>query len=247
MKPIIGITTFGPGLTGCGCGNRTLPSFWIPDGYIAKIVDAGGLPVLLPPSPGLVVTDILANMNGIIVSGGGDVCPRAYKAMLTKEEEEKCRGIDLERDSFELEVARVCVMYGIPYFGICRGMQILNIALGGTLHLDLSDAKIDTSAHRNTEYGGCTEHQVCIVNSSRLRDIVGSDDLAVMSNHHQCVNILGNGLNVSGISYDGIVEAIEYKNNDLIFGVQWHPEVDGTENKKNAMLFQNFISGCEKT
>ncbi|MEY2336352.1 gamma-glutamyl-gamma-aminobutyrate hydrolase family protein [Acidithiobacillus ferrianus] len=248
MYPKIGVTTFGPALNACGCGCRgkTRPSHWLPSGYVQKIIGNGGIPVLLPPLPELHVDTIIKSLDGIVVTGGGDVSPKNY----IKNEDtillevDRAHGIDTERDLFELALAKSCIANEVPYFGICRGMQILNVALNGTLHVDLSDDKKIPEDHRKPEFGGCIEHHVNILENTELLSIVESDRFIVMSNHHQSINQLGRDLSVTSISDDGSIEAIHHKSNHSIFGVQWHPEVEGPDQFYNDLIFRKFIGKC---
>lgn len=248
MYPKIGVTTFGPALNDCGCGCRgkSMPSHWLPSGYVKKIIGSGGIPVLLPPLPELHVDQINKFVDGIVVTGGGDISPKHY---IIKEESiylegDRVHGIDSERDLFELALVKSCIANEVPYFGICRGMQILNVALNGTLHVDLSDDKKAPEYHRKPEFGGCIEHHVNILEHTELLRIVESDRFIVMSNHHQSINQLGRDLSVTSISDDGSIEAIHHQSIPNIFGVQWHPEVEGPDQLYNDLLFRKFICKC---
>lgn len=248
MYPKIGVTTFGPALDACGCGcnGKSRPSHWLPAGYVQKIVGNGGIPVLLPPLQELHIDSLIKSLDGIVVTGGGDVSPNNY----IKDEESvhiavyRAHGIDYERDHFELALAKYCIANEVPYFGICRGMQILNVALNGTLHIDLSDDKKIPEYHRKPEFGGCIEHHVNILENTELLSMVESERFVVMSNHHQSINQLGRDLAVTSISDDGSIEAIHHQSIPFIFGVQWHPEVEGPDQIYNDLLFKKFISKC---
>lgn len=249
MLPRIGLTTFGPELSACGCGcnGKTRPSHWLPSGYVKKILQNGGLPILLPPVPESYTDEVINTFDGLIVTGGGDISPNRYSSEHSKMDssDKKIHGVDSQRDAFEISLTRTCIEKGIPLFGICRGMQVLNVSLGGTLHLDLSDDNKNTHTHRRPMVGGCIEHHVNVLDKSPLQKFLAANRFIVMSNHHQSVNRLGDDLVVTSVSDDNTIEAIQYTKNAAIFGVQWHPEVEGPDQDLNDLLFKRFISFCE--
>ena len=203
MAPLIGITT-----SSNGDGD-----YFLRRQYCAAVLRAGGIPIMLPPvgRP----KAVLGILNGVIFSGGGDIAPRLrgienYDPVLLFE-------VSPERDEYELELAALTYERGIPTFGICRGIQIMNAALGGSLHFDIP-------GHRQTRSREQPSHSVKITPKTLLHRLIGDNEFSVNSFHHQAVNIPAKALTVSAISEDGIIEALEAPDRAFYLGVQWHPE-----------------------
>ena len=203
MRPVIGITA-GVGENG---------DIFLRKQYTDAIEAAGGVPVILPftadPCRAAEICD------GLIFSGGGDICPELctydrYVPELIFEP-------SYERDKFELELARLAYTNDLPTLGICRGMQVMNAALGGSLLFDIPH-------HRQAESRNMPSHRVMLSAKSDLCGIVIESELSVNSFHHQAVDNVGKGLAVSSVSEDGITEAIEAQDNRFFIAVQWHPE-----------------------
>jgi putative glutamine amidotransferase len=186
--------------------------------YSDGIAAAGGVPIVLPPvdeiaeDPDLVL-DLL---DGLILAGGGDIDPAAYGA----EAGPGTIGARPERDRFELALARRALERDMPVLGICRGMELLNVALGGTLEQELPEAQV----HLHTP-GEFTDHEVQLEPGSLAARAVGAERISVRSHHHQGIGELGAGVVVSGHSVpDGIVEAVELPDHRWALGVLWHAE-----------------------
>ncbi len=203
MAPLIGITT---SLNGDG-------DFFLRRQYCAAVLRAGGIPIMLPPTGRPKAA--LGIVNGVILSGGGDIAPRLcgienYDPILLFE-------LSPERDEYELELAALTYERCIPTLGICRGIQIMNTALGGSLHFDIP-------GHRQTRSREQPSHAVEIEPKSLLHRLIGESELNVNSFHHQAVNIPAKALSVSALAEDGILEALEASDRNFYLGVQWHPE-----------------------
>jgi putative glutamine amidotransferase len=191
--------------------------------YPAAVQRAGALALVLPPDPAA-ETDpdpLLDHVDGLLLAGGADVDPASYGAMPHPE-----TGLTWpERDRFEIALARRAIERGMPVLGACRGMQILNVALGGTLQQHLPDV-IGTDEHRHTP-GLFGDHEVTLEPGSLAARAVGAERSTVKSHHHQGVADLGEGLIATGWSPDDrLIEAIELPGGSYVLGVLWHPEED---------------------
>jgi putative glutamine amidotransferase len=194
-----------------------------PRSYVTAVQRAGGIAWVLPPDEVAVEEPdlILDRVDGLILAGGADIDPASYGA----ETHAETRGTWPERDRFELALARRALQRDMPLLGICRGMQLLNVALGGTLDQHLPDSGGD-EVHRSGT-GTFGEHHVRLEPDSLARSAAGMDGFVVWSHHHQGVERVGEGLRVSGWSVeDNLVEAIELPGKRFALGVAWHPEED---------------------
>jgi putative glutamine amidotransferase len=194
-----------------------------PRAYSVAIARARGITVLLPPDDAVAEAPdgVLDLVDGLLLAGGADVDPGSYGA----KPHPKTGPTWPERDRFELALAHRAIERDMPVLGICRGMQLLNVARGGTLIQHLPDETGDDS-HCHTP-GAYSDHDVSLEKGSRAAQSVGAERTEVKSHHHQGVNELGEGLVVSGRSEpDGLIEAIEMPDRHYVVGVIWHPEED---------------------
>jgi putative glutamine amidotransferase len=194
-----------------------------PRSYSSAIQRAGGIAWLMPPDRAAPdrTDEWLDRIDGLLLTGGADVVPATYGA----EADPRTGDVWPDRDNFEVTVAARALERGMPVLGICRGMQILNVALGGTLVQHLPDV-VGNDAHRLTP-GAFAEHEVRLQTGSLAARAMGTERTSVKSHHHQGVDALGDGLVASGWSEpDGIVEAIELPGDAFALGVLWHPEED---------------------
>jgi putative glutamine amidotransferase len=196
------------------------PAALLPMNYVDQVTEAGGVPVLLPPVPG--VASALGRLDGLILTGGGDVDPAGYGA----EADPRTSRVQPDRDQAELELLAVALAEGLPVLGICRGMQVLNVARGGTLCQHLPDE----AGHRPAP-GTFGSHRVRLAPGSRLASVLrpagGEQELAldVSTAHHQGIDRLGDGLVPVAWAQDGLIEAVELAGpHPFALGVQWHPE-----------------------
>jgi putative glutamine amidotransferase len=231
-RPTIGITTYGPAAPTEG----ELPAFSLPTGYVDAVVAAGGTPVLLGASA-LSAGDVLAALDGLVVAGGGDISPDAYGGHA----HETIYSVNAARDSFELSLMRGALeRRDLPTLGICRGMQIMNIALGGDLTAHLPEVYGERVLHRLPPRVPTT-HSVRIERSGAFGEIFAEEELLVCSWHHQAVRTLGRGLRATAHAPDGVVEAVAFEDHPFALGVQWHPEMQAAEDPRQLRVFQALV------
>ena len=222
MRPVIGICTYLETLRWGAWEDRAA---MVPAGYLGAVQRAGGLAVLLPPDEHAAADPdpLLDLLDGLILAGGVDVDPATYG----EPAHEATDPANTERDAFELALARRALDRDLPVLGICRGMQVLNVAAGGTLHQHLPDV-VGHGEHRRT-LGVFGDHDVRLADGSLAARAAGETRHASNSHHHQGVAALGDGFVVTGWSDgDELPEAIEDPGRRYALGVQWHPEADET-------------------
>ena len=269
MRPRIGITSWH---------HQDDEERWeaVLDGYSRAVLDAGGLPLILPiphaassveacpehsrrarpehsrrarPEPSrracaeppqsgpALVEEYLDAIHGLIMTGGADIHPSFYGQIVL----ERCGEIDEERDRFEVELIHSARNRDLPFFGICRGLQVLNVALGGSLYQDLSYRQGTDPAHQSLkERRREVAHLVKIAAHSRLAEIVGARELPVTSTHHQILRDLAPTLEVSAVAPDGVIEGVEGPGRFLL-AVQWHPERMLARHPEQLALFRALI------
>lgn len=235
MTPIIGITTSGR-------NEKVVDSayyaeyYTMPHLYVDAVRRAGGIPILLPPGE-TQIAEIVAMVDGIIFSGGGDIMPDTYGG---DENHPSLIRQDAERDRFELDLIKYMVSTkDTPALCICRGMQVLNVALGGTMVEHLPDV-IDNDIHRNHE-GFWTVHDVEIIKESKLASIVKTNVVQTYSGHHQAIKTIGDGLVITAKAGDDIVEGLEVVDHPWMLGVQWHPEKSANTDSTQQALFDALV------
>jgi putative glutamine amidotransferase len=195
-----------------------LPVHAINRAYVAAVRAAGGLPFILPTLDPSDATAVVAELDGLVLSGGGDVDPSSYGGTSGPE----LVGVDAERDQWELALVAATEELGVPVLGVCRGLQALNVAAGGTLIPHLPDCS--DQAHRVVERDCEPVHSVSVVEGSVLHGLTGPS-CGVNSLHHQAADRVGFGLRAVAFAPDGIIEALEDTRWGRTLGVQWHPEL----------------------
>jgi putative glutamine amidotransferase len=214
--------------------------------YVESVADAGGEPVVIPPSADLrIAKALLEGLDGLLLSGGPDLDPGYYGEAPIVE-----LGMTIpEWDALEMALLRSALQRGIPIFGICRGMQILNVALGGTLYQDMpSQLGVDVLDHRQESPKYEPTHEVEILDFSYMAEIIDRQSVEVNSHHHQGINVLANALTVTARSSDGVIEAVESCDfsNSWLMGVQWHPEGMGQTGPGHRNLFEAHVCAAER-
>jgi putative glutamine amidotransferase len=187
--------------------------------YVSSVLRAGGLPVILPILEPGHAEAMLDGLDGLLLSGGGDIEPAHYGGQLTAEID----GVDPARDAWEIALVERSVERGIPVLGVCRGAQVINVAAGGTLVPDLP--AVTEVSHRERDRFDQDVHPVDVLAGSRLAWAMGCERLGVNTLHHQAVDQVGRGLRPVAWSDDGVIEAIESITHTPVLGVQWHPEL----------------------
>jgi putative glutamine amidotransferase len=233
LRPAIGICA---GLADATWDVWSQQAVLLPLNYLTAIQRAGGLPVMIPPDPELVADpdQVLGRIDALILAGGVDLDPALYGA---EPHEETESGIHRLRDDTEIALVRRALELDLPVLGICRGMQVMNVALGGTLLQHVPD-KVGHSKHRrNPGSFDDSEHDVRLAPSSLVARAAGEEFHRTKSHHHQAVEAIGEGLEVTGWSdTDDLPEAIEANERRFALGVQWHPEVDETSRLIAALV-----------
>lgn len=210
--PRIGITTSPNDVNG-------RPHETLNRAYVQAVVAAGGLPFLLPVLEPSLAESTLDGLDGLVMSGGGDIDPARYD----EPADPTVYGVHAGRDEWEFGLAVAAQARRIPVLAICRGTQVVNVAAGGSLIQDL--ASVTVSVHRDTERFADDVHRVHLDPSSLLATVLRAAEFGVNTLHHQAVSALGEGLRTVGWADDGTVEAIERIDGSALLGVQWHPEL----------------------
>jgi gamma-glutamyl-gamma-aminobutyrate hydrolase PuuD len=234
-RAVVGVTTYAVVADWASWPQR---SALTPMAYTDRLSAAGASPVLLPveeeSAPGR-VEDALARLDGLVLIGGEDVCGRFYGREEDEHEHEENRHRPA-RDASEIAAAQAAWERGLPILAICRGIQVLNVALGGTLVPDL--AETGALPEHRLRRGSFHDHAVAIEPGTVLHELYG-DTASVPSHHHQAIDRLADGLRVAARSADGVVEGVEGRNGGFSVGVQWHPE-----EAAESGLFAAFVAAC---
>jgi putative glutamine amidotransferase len=208
--------------------------------YLDAVAAAGGIPMILAPLPARRLEAIIERLDGVCLSGGPDVEPATYGA----EAHPELGPTEPEVDLFELGLVRAARRRGLPILAICRGMQVLNVARGGTLVQHLPDLG-DQVAHRQATPASQVSHGVTVAAGTRLARIVESERNDVNSFHHQAIDRLGAGLEPVAWTDDGVIEAVEVPGDVFTIGVQWHAECL-TERPEQEALFTGLVDAAEQ-
>jgi putative glutamine amidotransferase len=233
-KPVIGLTTYKQRAQ-TGVWDTT--AAYLPAQYFEAVQKAGGIPVLLPPQPvdDEIAGRVLDGLDGLIITGGGDIEATRYGA----EPHEKADPPNRERDAFEDALLAAAIDRELPFLGICRGLQMLNVVRGGTLVQHLPDIVGDD--RYNIGDGEFAVNEASVEPDTKLAELVGAGPIEGKSYHHQAVQELGDGLRATAHTADGTVYGLELA--DVPFGVavQWHPEEDAAE---DARLFAGLVEAA---
>lgn len=217
-------------------------SQWMLPGYVEGIREQGAIPVILPLCDDSAVLDyFLSSCDGFLLTGGHDVSPLLYG----EEPLSCCEVTSPLRDSQDSYILLHAIERGKAVFGICRGIQIMNVALGGTLYQDLPLQHPSATPHYMTPPYDKTVHEVYLVPGTPLHSLMGSDTIGVNSYHHQAVKKLAPGLEVMAWSPDGLVEAVRLEGHPFCQAVQWHPEFSYMSDEHSRLLFSAFLEAAQ--
>ena len=247
-RPIIGVPT--QNLQSIGGVSPDIPASWVMSHrYVHALTSVGGIPWLIPLLGDDVATlrGLYEELDGIFLPGGADIDPQSYSAT----RHPSCDRSDPPRDRVELMLVRWAMQDRKPVLGVCRGLQIINLAAGGTLFQDLKDLlpsaiKHDYFPFRDGYARDHLAHPVRVVEGTRLHRVTGLTELPVNSMHHQGIERLGIGLVASAFAPDGVIEGIESLNEHFLVGVQWHPEVLIDADPRMRRLFEEFLAAARE-
>jgi gamma-glutamyl-gamma-aminobutyrate hydrolase PuuD len=234
LQPVIGLSSYAEPARWAAWH---APAALLPVSYCEQVAAAGGVPVLLPPVPGIAAA--VSRLDGLILTGGGDIDPAAYGA----QPHPRTGRVSAGRDQAELDLLAAALAAGLPVLGICRGLQLLNIARGGTLHQHLADLEPAIDPGHAPQPGTFGSHPVQVSPGSMLAGILPpGQPLDVPTAHHQAIDRLGAGLTATAWTADGIIEAVELTSGNhhpFVLAVQWHPE-----ESDDPRLFQALIGAA---
>lgn len=243
IKPLIGISTNFLEIVEKPFSDHQ--RIYVNSGYIDAIIKAGGIPLLLPITADEETIDrLVALVDGVLLSGGQDVHPSNYN-----EDNHPLLGTtSKERDAYEMRIIQNAYQAKKPILGICRGLQLINVAFGGTLYQDLSQQEdVCNSKHRQDIVRDAVLHDIDVIPETELHRIFGKTKLVTNSFHHQAVKDLAPGFAICAKSEDGVVESICRSGSPWILGVQWHPEVMIDAHPEMKHLFVTFINKAGNT
>ncbi len=229
-RPLIGIS---------GGQNQEKTRLQLGKRYAQEVMRAGGLPVLLPyPADEETIDALLSHMDGLLLAGGEDIHPKHFGEELLP----CCGAIDEERDAFELALTKKALALRMPIFGICRGIQVLGVAMGATLFQDIeTQLGIPKEKHKQTQPFDDPVHTVRFKEGGLLERITQTQLMPTNSMHHQAIKEAGDQLKIEGITMDGIIEAISAVDNEAVFGVEFHPEYLADYSDFAARMFTYFV------
>jgi putative glutamine amidotransferase len=229
-KPLIGITTYNTK----NFYDRDISA--VQHTYIRAVTQAGGVPILIPAIlPADDLNELYSHLQGILFSGGGDISLKYFAG----EQHPSIHEVDEARDVTEISLLQKSVQHEKPFLAICRGLQVMNVALGGTLHTHIPDQIPNSLKHDNQEFT-LISHPVNLDEESRMAEIFGETLLHVNSLHHQGIKDLASNLRIVGHAPDGVIEAVELPEHPYALGVQWHPEWM-TDQPAMQKLFKSFV------
>lgn len=234
MKPIIGLTA--------EVTEEKLTR--LKNSYVCAIADTGGIPIPLPYTDNAeTLADFIALCDGFVFTGGADIDP----AYFGEEVKSTCGKIYEYRDQFELALFSRVMESKKPVLAICRGMQVINVALGGTLYQDIPTEYETELLHKQTAPSGVPWHDVLISQGSVLQALSqGKAHMTANSFHHQAIKNVAKELSVTAVAEDGIVEAFTHDTHPYLRGYQWHPERLYTFDADNRRIFEEFIEACQR-
>lgn len=233
QKPVIGVTPLF---------DRARDSYWMLPGYFLALEQAGAAPVMLPLSDDeTTLRRLVETLDGFLIAGGQDVSPAVYG----EEQKPICAEICPERDAMETVLLRLLWDADKPVFGICRGLQIINAHLGGTLFQDLKTEHPSDTNHRMAAPYDRAEHTVSLCKDAPLHPLLAAETIGVNSCHHQAIKTLAQCLRPMAIAPDGLVEAVYAPEKRFVWAVQWHPEFFFRKDENSRKLFAAFVNAAK--
>lgn len=234
MKPIVGITPIY---------DPQKESYWMLPGYMKALENAGVLPVMLPMTENEdVIKNIINTVDGILFSGGCDINPMLYGETAV----EKCGKSDACRDIPEKKLMEYAIVADMPMLCICRGLQLMNVVLGGSLYQDIPSQKIGALTHVQQKPYEKPIHSVTLPEGTPLQNLLKKDTLSVNSRHHQGIKVLSPMLEIMAEAPDGLIEAVYIPGNNFAWGLQWHPEHMHEVDEHSRAIFDAFAFACGK-
>ena len=234
-KPIIGLTPLY---------DKEKESYWMLPGYLCGVEEAGGIPVILPPRGDPDSLEVLLDhVDGVLFTGGQDVDPAIYG----QKPGENCGAICTERDRLETSLLPLCMKRDLPVLGICRGIQLINAALGGTLWQDLPTDRPSEVPHRYNDPDNEVAHRVGLIPGTPLWALLKTDEMGVNSHHHQAIRDLAPCLREMARSEDGLIEAVWHPGKRFLWAVQWHPEMSLHTFSASSLLFEAFVRAAKES
>lgn len=207
--------------------------------YVEALRRAGAIPVLVPPQPEN-AKDLVNELDGVLLAGGDDCDP----SLFGEERHPTVEPMDPRRQTNDVSLAKAARERGIPTLGICLGVQVMNVAAGGSLVQDI-DSQMETEIQHASEPEDRARHDVLVEQGTRLAGILGERELNVNSSHHQAIKRVGGGLRVTALAPDGVIEGLEDPKHPFYVGVQWHPEDMGGESSATG-IFGAFVDAARK-
>lgn len=238
MKPIIGITS------DFHSGKKGEATYFLRARYVQAIRDMGGMPFILPITEDPAFqAELLDRINGVLITGSGpDLDPRLYG----EKKRAKLKIMSPERARFEIALARRAIHEEHPVLGICGGLQLINVALGGSLIQDIATQIQGALPHQQETQATRPWHRVKISRGTKLHQILGRETIRVNSSHHQAPRCVAQGLIINAVASDGVIEGLEDPESRFVMGVQWHPEFLYGRDKASQQLFRAFLKAATR-
>jgi putative glutamine amidotransferase len=229
MAALVGVTTYPP---------NDVDRYELPQEYVAAVRRAGAIPLLITPGEPR-IDHLLERIDALVLAGGGDIHPDRWGG----EAHASVEFVDEARDDLELDLALRVLDEGIPTLAICRGLQVVNVALGGTLHAHLPEA-VDSDVPHRQEPKWSHTHGVEAEPGSLVADTMGTERAEPACWHHQAIDRPGAGLAVTAWAADGVIEAVELAGHPWMVAVQWHPEMTAADDQAQQRLFDGLVEAA---